>query len=488
MARKYASLVSAAGSLLLAACGGGGYGGGGSSPPGYTVGGSVSGLTTSGLVLLNNGGDATTVAANATQFTMYNRVALGGSYAITVTTEPTGSTCTVSNGSGSNLTGNITSVTISCKPARTFTEMVLASFAGGSEGSGAQAALIERSDGNFYGATVEGGANGFGTVFRITPAGLETVLHSFAGGSDGSGPQAGPIEGSDGNFYGTTAEGGANGFGTVFRITSAGVETALHSFAGGSDGSGPHAGLIEGSDGNFYGTTSAGGADNWGTVFRITPGGVETVLHSFAGGSDGSQPLAGLIEGSDRNFYGTTSAGGADNWGTVFRITPDGVESVLHSFGSGSGVDGVNPYAGLIEGSDGNFYGTTKLGGMHNLGTGQNRGTVFRITPAGVETVLYSFAGGSDGSQPLAGLIEGSDGNFYGTTSAGGANNSGTVFRITPTGVETVLHSFGSGGDGSNPYAGLLVGSNGNLYGTTRSGGSGGCLGGCGTVFELVPH
>jgi uncharacterized repeat protein (TIGR03803 family) len=569
---KHVLLVSAAGTLLLAACGGGGYGSGAAAQS-YTVGGSVSGLTTTGLmlangadtvsvptnatsftlptsvttgtayavtvktqpthltctvnngsgtmgssavtnvavscvpaatyqvggtimgltarglVLLDNGGDATTIAANAAQFTMNTRVASGGSYAITVMTQPTGATCTVSNGSGSNLSGNVTSVAISCAPSGTFTETVLHSFAGGSsDGSNPYADLIELRDGNFYGTTVGGGANGIGTVFRITAAGVETVLYSFAGGSDGSSPQAGLIDGSDGNFYGTTELGGLHNLGTgqnrgtVFRITPAGMETVLYSFAG-SDGSHPYAGLMQGSDGNLYGTTSIGGANGLGTVFQITrpPASVETVLHSFAGGSDGSSPQAGLIQGDDGIFYGTTFAGGAHNLGTVFRITPAGRETVLHSF---TGSDGAHPYAGLIQGSDGNLYGTTSIGGANGLGT------VFQITPAGVETVLHSFAGGSDGSEPYAGLIEGSDGNFYGTTELGGLHNlgtgqnRGTVFRITPAGRETVLYSFAGGSDGSEPYAGLIEGSDGNFYGTTSIGGANNA----GTVFKLVLH
>jgi uncharacterized repeat protein (TIGR03803 family) len=480
MFTNYALLVSAAGTLLLAACGGGG--GGGSTPQSYTVGGSVSDLTARGLVLLDNGGDATTIAANAAQFTMNTRVASGGSYAITVMTQPTGATCTVSNGSGSNLSGNITSVAISCAPAGTFTEAVLHPFSGGSDGATPHAGLIEPGAGNFYGTTAGGGANGFGTVFRISLAVGGRVLHSFAGGSDGATPCAGLIESSDGNFYGTTRAGGANNSGTVFRITPADTETVLYSFAGGSDGVTPYAGLIEGSDGSFYGTTSAGGANNSGTVFRITPTGVETVLHSFGSDSDGATPYAGLIKGSDGNFYGTSVEGGANGAGTVFRITPAGVETVLYSFAGGS--DGIGPRAGLIEGSDGNFYGTTELGGLHNLGTGRNRGAVFRITPDGMETVLYSFAGGTDGSEPLAGLVEGSDGNLYGTTSAGGAHNGGTVFRITPAGVETVLYSFAGGMDGSQPLAGLIEGSDGNFYGTTSAGGTNNI----GTVFRLVPQ
>jgi uncharacterized repeat protein (TIGR03803 family) len=287
----------------------------------YQVGGTITGLTARGLVLLDNGGDATTIAANAAQFTMNTRVFSGGSYAITVMTQPTGATCTVNNGSGSNLSGDITSVTISCAPSWTFTETVLYSFGSLGDGANPYAGLVQGSDGNFYGTTYLGGASNGGTVFRITPAGVETVLYSFGSAGDGTNPFAGLIQSSDGNFYGTTLKGGAHNVGTVFRITPAGVETVLHSFlAAPGDGINLFAGLIEGSDGNFYGTTYGGGAMGGGTVFRITPAGMETVLYSFA--ALGPPPDGGLIEGNDGNFYGTTYLGGASNGGTVFKLVP----------------------------------------------------------------------------------------------------------------------------------------------------------------------
>jgi uncharacterized repeat protein (TIGR03803 family) len=234
----------------------------------------------------------------------------------------------------------------------------------------------------------------------------------------------------------------SNGTGTVGAadVTSVSIAcvsntTILYSFAGGSsDGAGPEAGLILGSDGNFYGTTEFGGASGDGTVFQITPSGTETVLYSFAGGSsDGEGPEAGLIQGSDGNFYGTTIGGGTNNDGTVFKLTPSGTETVLHFFAGGD--DGVGPRAGLIQGSDGNFYGTTYQGGSSNgiyQGGSSNLGTVFQITPSGTETVLYPFAGGSsDGAYPTASLIQGSDGNLYGTTAQGGTSDHGTVFKLT---------------------------------------------------------
>jgi uncharacterized repeat protein (TIGR03803 family) len=228
--------------------------------------------------------------------------------------------------------------------------------------------LIQASDGNFYGTTVTGGTSS-GAVFKITPAGVETVLHSFVGGTtDGAMPQAALIQGIDGDFYGTTANGGTGSNGTVFKITSTGVESILHSFVPGIDGSDPVAALVQGTDGNFYGTTAGGGTGGSGTVFKITPTGVETVLYSFAGGTaDGSVPSAALTQGSDGNFYGTTAAGGTFGFGTLFKITPTGVETVLYSFAGGT--DGRSPRAPLTQGLDGIFYGTTNNGATSDLGT-----------------------------------------------------------------------------------------------------------------------
>jgi uncharacterized repeat protein (TIGR03803 family) len=283
--------------------------------------------------------------------------------------------------------------------------------------------LTQGSDGNFYGTTALGGASNEGTVFKITPAGVETLLYSFTGGADGGQPQAALIQASDGNFYGTTIGGGTSGQGTVFKITSSGFESVLYSFTGGGDGGVPQAGLVQGVDGNFYGTTAGGGASGEGTVFSITSTGVETVLHSFAGGAaDGNHPYAALIQGGDGSFYGTTAGGGASSQGTVFKITPTGVETVLYSFAGGFvGVaDGGDPTTALIQGRDGNFYGTA--GG----GVGNN-GVLFEVTPTGVETVLYYFVGGAAVNRPGP-LIQGVDGKFYGTTAYGGSSNLGTVF------------------------------------------------------------
>jgi uncharacterized repeat protein (TIGR03803 family) len=267
------------------------------------------------------------------------------------------------------------------------------------------------------------------------------------------------------------------------------TETNLHSFAGRpSDGRNPSAGLVQGTDSNFYGTTSDGGSNGDGTVFQISPSGSYTNLYSFAGHpNDGANPSAGLVQGADSNFYGTTLYGGTNTncnagCGTVFQISPSGGYTNLHSF-AGSPNDGSYPQAGLVQGSDSNFYGTTLYGGT-STNCDAGCGTVFRISPSGSYTNLYSFAGSpNDGSYPQAGLVQGSDSNFYGTTSGGGTNDNGTVFRISPSGSYTNLYSFaGHPNDGKNPSAGLVQGTNSNFYGTTLYGGTNGD----GAVFELT--
>jgi uncharacterized repeat protein (TIGR03803 family) len=390
-------------------------------------------------------------------------------------------------------------VAVACRAfkASAQTETVLYSFAGSpNDGSEPQAGLVLGNDGNFYGTTYSGGSYSSGAVFRISPSGTYSNLYSFGGiSNDGSQPQAALVQGSDGNFYGTTYGGGANGEGTVFQITPNGNETTLYSF-GGYDGDGvnPQAALVRGSDGNFYGTTGSGGmSDSGGIVFSVSPSGNESVLYSFcseelccvdgAAGfcGDGDSPFAGLVQGNDGSFYGTTEAGGAYNDGTVFQISPSGNYVVLHSF---AGIpDGMSPYGGLVQGSDGNFYGTTVSGGAGTscyTGLETNYpfygcGTVFRISPSGGYTVLYSFGSSpTDGAAPFAGLVKGNDGNFYGTTLS-------TWFRISPSGKESTLyHGVGSSGA-------LVQGTDGNFYGTTVYGGtSPNCPSGCGTVFKLT--
>ena len=394
-------------------------------------------------------------------------------------------------------------------PAQTLTTLHM--FAGyPSDGGVPNAGVVQATNGNFYGTTYTGGASnncqgGCGTVFGITPGGALTTLHSFDW-YDGASPTAALVQGTDGNFYGTTYGGGANQYyGTVFKITPSGTLTSLYSFcaqANCADGAMPYAGLVQATDGNFYGTTLEGGANtgcslgsgSCGTVFKITPGGTLTTLHSFcaqAGCADGGNPYAGLVQASDGNFYGTTFERGANGYGTVFKITPSGTLTTLYSFGSQQN-DGAMPFASLVQARDGNFYGTTsEAGGPHQSGT------VFKITPAGVLTTLYNFCAQNnciDGSGPLAPLVQASDGEFYGTTLHGGANcipNSGcgTVFRITANGVLSTLYSFAGGSDGGEPLAGLVQATDGNFYGAATYGANPACttgLRGCGTVFRLT--
>jgi uncharacterized repeat protein (TIGR03803 family) len=374
------------------------------------------------------------------------------------------------------------------------TYTVLHSFAGGTkDGANPFAGLVLDSAGNLYGTTQHGGASancgsaGCGTIFKLTPVRKFTLLHSFTGQPmDGAIPSAGLITDSAGNFYGTTESGGASGNGTVFKLSPTGVETVLHSFAGfPSDGTDPEAGLIRDSAGNLYGTTRFGGTTHTcgtggcGTIFKVAPDGTETVLYSFPGPPEGKEPLGGLILDSAGNLYGSTSVGGTLGNGNVFMLAPDGTESVLHSFG-GHPTDGTFPRGDLIRGSAGNFYGTTGAGGASNNCGADGCGTVYKLTSPGTESLLYSFAGvPKDGIAPFAGLLQNPAGNLYGVTDGGGTSRNcgsvgcGMIFKLTATGAETVLHNFtGHPKDGSFPRSVLIRDASGNLYGTAYSGGA----------------
>jgi uncharacterized repeat protein (TIGR03803 family) len=328
-----------------------------------------------------------------------------------------------------------------------------------------------------------------------------TILYYFTG-NDGAYPQAGLVQGTDGNFYGTTYGGGTNyGNGTVFKIGTNGALTSLYSFTGPNDGVNPSAGLVQGSDGSFYGTTDGGGTNGYGTVFKISTNGVLTSLYSFTGGNDGRDPQAGLVQGRDGFLYGTTAEGGTNDLGTVFKIGSNGVLASLYSFGSiqdtnGFPLDGAYPQGGLVQGTDGYFYGTAEYNGYFigpQGGFVGGGGSVFQISTNGVLNILYSFNGLNDGRNPQAGLVQGSDGFFYGTTAEDGTNDLGTVFKISANGALTSLHSFTGGNDGAIPQAGLVQASDGYLYGTTEYNGrltGGSPLGfpgyfGYGTVFKI---
>lgn len=447
----------------------------------FTVNGTVSGLgANENVTLLNNGGDALIVSGNG-GFAFSTTQTVGSAYDVTVQSHTSGITCPVSKGGGTVGSSNVTNIIVSCAAG---TESVLHSFSFGSgatDGADPQASLIIDSAGNLYGTTEGGGTYVEGTVFKIDAAGTESVLYSFGTNvNDGTAPVAGLIMDSAGNLYGTTFSGGANSYyGTVFKISATGTETILHSFGviTSGDGGTPKAGVIMDSAGNLYGTTWTGGPNNDGAVFEISAAGTESVLYSFPYGTNGNaNPAASLIMDQAGNLYGTTIWGGANNMGTVFEITASGAESTLYSFGISS-TDASGPEAPLIMDSDGNFYGTTDGGGAYH------GGTVFKISAGGTESVLYSFGSSAgDGVNPLAGLLMDGSGNLYGTTYAGGANGDGAVFKISPDGTESVLYSFGSSAtDGLQPAAGLVVDRAGNLYGTTETGGATNQ----GTVFEI---
>jgi uncharacterized repeat protein (TIGR03803 family) len=369
---------------------------------------------------------------------------------------------------------------------------LLYQFKSGRDGSSPYSSLILDAQGNLYGTTMIDGAYSYGTVFKIPPQGNETVLHSFKGtGGDGATPVAPLIMDAAGNLYGTTEYGGLfgntcgpNGCGIVFKISPAGKETVLYRFTGipNVDGMNPEQGLVRDSNGNLYGTTAQGGiyiyGNGYGTVFKIDPAGKETVLHSFdplaPPYNDGAFPLGGsLLRDAAGNLYGTTYFGGLGS-GTVFRADASGLVSILYSFGGSA--DGAYPYGTLVRDTAGNLYGVTNLGGAFG------GGTVFTLDTNNGKTILHSFGGSGDGAPPSGGLVRDRAGNLYGTTLQGVKSSSGAVFKLTSTGKEIILHNF-SGKDGNGPGWCVVRDSKGNLYGTTQYGGA---YGG-GVVFKVAP-
>ena len=390
-------------------------------------------------------------------------------------------------------------------PAQTFTTLL--TFNGQNGANPDYVSLFQGTDGNLYGTAEAGGATancsgGCGTVFNISTAGSLTVLHDFCSASecnsDGEFPKAGVIQSLDGNYYGTTWGSSVTGFGSVFQMTSAGTLTTLYTFcslANCADGYWPTAPLVQGTDGNFYGTTTSGGTgyeNSGGTIFKITSTGALTTLYSFCSQTnctDGMNPLGGLVQASDGNFYGTTNQGGTNSvcdggCGTVFRITPAGALTTLYNFCSKKNcTDGTNPMAGVIQATNGDLYGTTFGGGKNGSGA------IFKISLSGKFSVFYSFCAESscsDGETPYAPVLQASDGNFYGTTNYGGVSGNGVIFEITSAKKLTVLYNFDS--DNFGPVSPLMQDTNGTFYGTTFNGGANvDCLnsGGCGTVYSL---
>jgi uncharacterized repeat protein (TIGR03803 family) len=361
-----------------------------------------------------------------------------------------------------------------------------------------------------------------------TPGSFVT-LYTFEGQPDGADPQASLIQDLEGNLYGTTKTGGSSNLGTVFKLDAIGIETILYSFTGAPDGANPVTALILDSAGNLYGTTESGGIiggtcpgnNGCGVVFKVDATGKETVLYSFTGAADGWSPLGALVEDSLGNLYGTTVSGGAVGPGVVFKLDPNGKETVLHSFSGGS-TDGANPSASVTLDDSGNIYGTTSSGGTLNCTTGGFNtplrtigcGTVFKLDSTAAESILYSFPGDSNSGAafPNSRLARDAAGSLYGTTSAGGGHCyviammppqpnvdifCGTVFKVDAMGSVTVLHTFRGQNDGASPRGDLVLDAAGNLYGTTYYGGTGNCVVegtfglpvdvGCGTIFKIDP-
>ncbi len=359
-------------------------------------------------------------------------------------------------------------------------EAVLYRFAGNGNGVNPFAGLVRDAKGNSYGVTIGGGTYGFGAVYRVTATGVESVLYSFTGGSDGGDPGSNLVLDTAGNLYGTSQ------FNNVFKLTPSGALTVLHTFTGPPDGSSPYGTLIRDAHDNLYGTTQSGGAYNAGTVFEMTSTGQESVLYSFTGGADGGYPFNGGLLLAGTTLYGTT-AGGGTGYGLVYKLTLKGAESVVYSF-LGS-TDANTPEGNLVRDKNGNIYGTTYQGGASygsSLCPG-GCGTVFQITPTGTETILHSFSNGTDGAFPYGGLVADTNGNLYGATTSGGQGcGCGTIYKVTPSGEETLLHSFKGGADGDNPVGALILDAKGNLYGATYYGGVAGSIGN-GVVFKVFP-
>ena len=390
-------------------------------------------------------------------------------------------------------------LTFSCissiAPAQIFNAVY--EFQGGSDGGGPNG-VIRDSAGNLYGTTVTGGTAVYGTVFKLTPSGKKTMLHKFKGGADGEQPHGNLILDANGNLYGTTEYGGDlnvscggyQGCGVIFEIDAAGNKTTLYSFTGGSDGGEPLAGLAIDNAGNLYGTTAGGGlpgcdyfTQGCGVVFKLDTSGIETVLHTFGGGSDGGASNSPVILDSSGNLYGLTTGINA-NEGTVFKVDPSGNETVLHAF-TGS-PDGEQPYGTLVRDKKGNLYGTTYGGGIFdpNACNYGGCGVVFKVTAAGKEQVLYSFPGGANGWGPTAGLVRDRTGNLYGTAALGGQGQlcCGVLFELNSKRQQTVLHTFTGGADGGSPNTDLIQDKAGNVYGAALGG-----TYGYGVVFTLTP-
>jgi uncharacterized repeat protein (TIGR03803 family) len=352
-------------------------------------------------------------------------------------------------------------------------ESTLASFSGPADGSQPESGVVLDAADNLYGVSSGGGIHDQGAVYKITAAGVLTLLHSFTGGADGGFPSGVLSLDSSGNLYGTASSGGSHGFGLVYKLDSTLHETALYNFKGGTDGASPVGGVIRDSAGNLYGTTSPD-ADDLGVIFKVETSGKETVLYTFTGGSDGDSPSGGLLLDSAGNLYGTTLSGGSSNAGVVFQLTNAGQYNVLHEFSGGN--DGGLPLAGVVSDSAGNLYGCTSSGGLNGVGV------IFKLAqPNDAFSTLFAF---NDSFSPYCqGLASDSAGNLYGVTQGGGSSGDGEVFEFDTAGNLTVLHSFTGGADGGRPAAGPTLDSAANVYGTTAGGGTFSS----GVAYKIVP-
>ena len=392
---------------------------------------------------------------------------------------------------------------ISVQPAHAQTFSVLHNFQGKpSDGENPNGELVHDASGNVYGTTLLGGTFDGGTVFKMDPAGTETVLYSFTGKTDGAAPYAGLFRDPLGNLYGTTGGGGdpTCGCGTVFRLDTNNVMTVLHTFTLGSDGGNPQTRLVS-VQGVLYGTTRLGGGTGCsiglgcGVIFKVTKAGNETVLYRFTGGADGSNPQ-GLVRDSAGNLYGAAIYSGTSSVGTLFKLDTAGTFSVLYTFTGGT--DGGFPSGRLIRDLNGNIHGVASIGGMAGTGCSHPRdcGVVFRLSAAGTETVIKKFPGGQGGYEPSSGVLDVA-GALYGTTLAGGdltcfqGSGCGVLFQIGNTGHYTVLHRFSGGADGGMPSGELILNTDGSIYGGTATGGTGPCTPsfatGCGVIFKYTP-
>ena len=467
--------------LLVTACGGGGWGSGASAGGGsgggtvttVTVGGTITGLTTTGLVLANAGKNMS-ISSYATTF-QFTGIVVGSAYAVSIVSQPDSLVCSIANATGT-ATAAVTNILVSCQPiakAHVFDNV-------STDAMMPYGGLVADSKGNYYGVAAGGGQFGGGAVFKVTAQGNYSIVHSFGSvANDGESPYGDLIVDANDNLYGATFNGGDIGAGNIYKISADGTYTSLVSLGDFNNGalvvSSVNGRLIRTSNGDLYGISTYGGpssasAQN-GVVFKYSNG-VMTALHSFTEDSDGNGPTGAIVMDSTGNLYGTTYGGGDNNEGIVYKIASDGTETILHSF-AGDSTDGGFPYGGLTIDASGNLYGSTIFGGPNNSGS------IFKITAAGVYSTV-AFLNSADGSYPLGTLVLDANQNLIGTAYLGG-NATGTVFSVSPTGTVSLVYAFGTlNSEGALPVGGVLL-SGTTLMGTTSQGG----VNGYGILYSL---